>query len=801
MQIDTTTGCTTAVWGGMSGSSMYYISGTDRFASAVCSTSNRSTTAHYNRLFEGFVNFMNDTIIPDARTSALDLQALDCNLADTSWAAGTSVSGFTFNACNPTNANPGSQTYSYNIYLSSNTNISSTDTLLSQQSYTFDYAAMQNLTVNCGAFTIPTSVAPGTYYIGVILDTGTGGDNNSGNNDSDTWDAVQVTISSCINPPAPTGFSSINFQYCDHNGLNWSPIANATSYQVWRSTTNDSATAALRATTTASTINDFSVVDGTRYYYWLKAVYPCGTSGFSLVADGETNYAPSTPTGVTATDGTICGSVDVAWNAMLRATNYRIYRSTTNNFATAIQIGTDTASPYTDPSGTGGFTYYYFVIAENTCGSSANSVGNPGWSSTTLSPPNFATITATTNLCTGVNVTWATNTWADSFNIYRNSSNTVIGATLIGTSITPSFSDTTIPAGTSAFYFIRSSNECGLSGFSSGRAGTRRAAPASAPTGLSASDGTLCTPTITIIWNSVANSDSYKVYRNTTNNSATATLIAAVTTTAYDDTTALGNTPYFYWVKASNACGDSAFSLVDSGTRGGIPTAPTLVNATDGTTCNSVSITWIYPVVPDTTFTIFRNTVNSSATATLLGSDTASPFVDNTVVGTTTYFYWVKANNPCGTSAFSLTNSGRAGSTISFATHPSDVTVTEGQPASFSVRIGGALTYRWRHAGVPLTNGGAISGATTAALTINPTSAADAGLYDCVVTSACGNATSNTALLTVNAAGCAADFNQDGGVDFEAWEAGEGTADVNLDGGVDGADVDAFFLVWEAGGC
>ena len=56
--------------------------------------------------------------------------------------------------------------------------------------------------------------------------------------------------------------------------------------------------------------------------------------------------------------------------------------------------------------------------------------------------------------------------------------------------------------------------------------------------------------------------------------------------------------------------------------------------------------------------------------------------------------------------------------------------------------------------------------------------------------------------------GCAADFNQDGGVDgadinafFEAWEAGESTADVNLDGGVDGADVDAFFLVWEAGGC
>ena len=55
---------------------------------------------------------------------------------------------------------------------------------------------------------------------------------------------------------------------------------------------------------------------------------------------------------------------------------------------------------------------------------------------------------------------------------------------------------------------------------------------------------------------------------------------------------------------------------------------------------------------------------------------------------------------------------------------------------------------------------------------------------------------------------CAADFNQDGGVDgsdvtafFAAWAAAEPCADVNLDGGVDGADVGAFFVVWSAGGC
>ncbi len=55
---------------------------------------------------------------------------------------------------------------------------------------------------------------------------------------------------------------------------------------------------------------------------------------------------------------------------------------------------------------------------------------------------------------------------------------------------------------------------------------------------------------------------------------------------------------------------------------------------------------------------------------------------------------------------------------------------------------------------------------------------------------------------------CIADYNGDGGVDgadveafFIDWQAGDPAADVNQDGGVDGGDVETFFLAWEAGGC
>jgi hypothetical protein len=56
--------------------------------------------------------------------------------------------------------------------------------------------------------------------------------------------------------------------------------------------------------------------------------------------------------------------------------------------------------------------------------------------------------------------------------------------------------------------------------------------------------------------------------------------------------------------------------------------------------------------------------------------------------------------------------------------------------------------------------------------------------------------------------GCAADYNQDGGIDgsdvntfFADWSAAEGCADINQDGGIDGSDVDTFFQIWVSGGC
>lgn len=82
----------------------------------------------------------------------------------------------------------------------------------------------------------------------------------------------------------------------------------------------------------------------------------------------------------------------------------------------------------------------------------------------------------------------------------------------------------------------------------------------------------------------------------------------------------------------------------------------------------------------------------------------------------------------------------------SISSQPSNITVSVGQSASFSVTASGTppLSYQWQR------NSSNISGATSSTYTLNSTTLSDNGaLFRCVVTNSFGTATSNQATLTV----------------------------------------------------
>jgi len=102
------------------------------------------------------------------------------------------------------------------------------------------------------------------------------------------------------------------------------------------------------------------------------------------------------------------------------------------------------------------------------------------------------------------------------------------------------------------------------------------------------------------------------------------------------------------------------------------------------------------------------------------------------------------------TNAFGNATSNEATLTVtaapSITTHPSNLTVTAGQDATFTVSATGStpLSYQWQR------NMANISGATSSSYTLASTTLADNGAkFRCVVTNAFGNATSNEATLTV----------------------------------------------------
>jgi large repetitive protein len=90
------------------------------------------------------------------------------------------------------------------------------------------------------------------------------------------------------------------------------------------------------------------------------------------------------------------------------------------------------------------------------------------------------------------------------------------------------------------------------------------------------------------------------------------------------------------------------------------------------------------------------------------------------------------------------------------ATPPANASVCPNGSANFTVAATGTgLTYVWRKGTTPLNNGGNISGATTATLTINPATAGDvASDYNVVVSGDCGSpvTSSNASLSLLNPA-------------------------------------------------
>ncbi|MCG2660368.1 MAG: FG-GAP-like repeat-containing protein [Kiritimatiellae bacterium] len=293
----------------------------------------------------------------------------------------------------------------------------------------------------------------------------------------------------------------------------------------------------------------------------------------TLVATLTVNL--TTPTGVSASDGTYTDKVRVLWTAVSGATAYEVWRNTSDTVGSATNLG-DTANTSYDNTGVSGdVTYYYWVKAKTLWLTSAFSASDSGWSAVSISLPTPTGVSASDGeFADKVQLTWLQLPAVTHYQVWRNTANNVSGSeqlTEIAGSDTVSYEDISASIDVMYYYWIRAKTVTAhgqefLSRFSNSEMGYR--APSTSmldpPSGFAASDGTY-TDKVRVTWNRVTGAGMYEVWRNTINFIGYATTLGTTTNLTYDDTNVTANITYYYWVRARNPIAVSTFSMPDVG--------------------------------------------------------------------------------------------------------------------------------------------------------------------------------------------------------------------------------------------
>jgi titin len=448
-------------------------------------------------------------------------------------------------------------------------------------------------------------------------------------------------------PPqlAPTGINATDGN-CNTTRVSWNTLAGATGYRVYRYTSGCAGGETyMNPVTAPDTIyNDNTSATGTVFGYKVSAVNGCGEGPKSDCNNGYRVQTPAQPSAFLASDGASCDTVRLTWNDVTQEVGYKVSRrKLSTGVLDTFLVAADTVH-YFDLSAVPGDTYYYRVVAYNSCGSGPLS-GTDSLGYRLAIPLQVQNVQATdSNQCWGVAITWNNLSYEDSFIVKRDGSR--IGAK--GANVLR-FDDSTAVVGTVYSYTVSAKNRCGEGTVSDANPGNRKSRPGLV-TGLAASD-TSCT-VIHLSWNSLANTDSFRIYRN----GVYLTRVTSVTT-AYNDNPAAGT--YGYRILPVNTCGLGDTSAVDSGTRKAPPPAVATVTASDSSSCDTVTITWTN-IANEDGYKVYRTPVAGGTTDTLSLTVPAdcTRFWDVTATPGVLYNYGVRAFNSCGNGVTSTTDPG-----------------------------------------------------------------------------------------------------------------------------------------------
>ena len=241
--------------------------------------------------------------------------------------------------------------------------------------------------------------------------------------------------------------------------LDWSPVAGATSYNLYWSTSPGvtKATGTLVSGITAPHLLA-GLVNGTTYYFVVTAVNTVGGGGESAESAEVFAMPMGSPLGVAAAGAT--GQVTVSWSPVAGATSYDLYWATSPGVTIstgAPVVGVN--SPHSQGGLTNGTTHHFVVTAVNSIGGGTESAESSEVSAMPLDVP---TGVLSTPAGTEITLDWNAVAGAAAYNIYWSTTAGVTKATgTLIAGVTPPHLHAGLVNGTTYYHVVAGVNAVG----------------------------------------------------------------------------------------------------------------------------------------------------------------------------------------------------------------------------------------------------------------------------------------------------------------------------------------------------
>ena len=328
------------------------------------------------------------------------------------------------------------------------------------------------------------------------------------------------------------------------------------------------------------------------------------SASFALASD---TTPPSIPTGLSASAASL-SQINLSWTAStddVGVAGYGVFRN-------GLQVGTTSATAYSDTGLAAGTSYTYAVDAFDSAGNlSAQSSSISATTLTDATPPSVpSNLVATPVSASQINLSWSASTdnvGVTGYKIYRN-------GVQVGTTAATSYSDSTLSASTGYSYMVAAYDAANNASAQSGSVSATTLAssssdttPPSVPSGLAATP--VSASEINLSW--AASTDNvgvvgYDIYRNGVE-------IGSTAATSYSNIGLAASTGYTYMISAYDAAGNVS-------AQSGSISATTLASGSTTTTTSTYSVPPTVQIDSNGNVTVHGMTITSVGTNTFTGS-------------------------------------------------------------------------------------------------------------------------------------------------------------------------------------